>query len=263
MFVIADRINGMFKDVGAAIESKDASFIQNLAKELVGLGATALDINAARVKDLEGTLVWMAETIREVTDVPICVDTAKPNVMKAVVPKVPGAKMMNSTTADPEMAMEYIALAVENNAMLIGLTIDADGVPGNVEKRVELGAQLIALATDAGLPMEKLLIDPIMLPVKVTPQNPTHCLEAVSQIKMFSDPPPHLLLGLSNVSDGTKQTGLVDRTYVAMAIAHGLTAVFMDTRDTELMDTVITAELLLGKMVYCDSYLDAARQTTG
>ena len=46
-----------------------------------------------------------------------------------------------------------------------------------------------------------------------------------------------------------------------MAIAHGLNAVFADTRDTELVDAIITAELLLGKAVYCDSYLEAARQS--
>ena len=261
MYVIADRINGMFKDVYAAIESKDASAIQNLAKELLELGATALDINAGpKTKDPQGDLLWLAETIREISDAPLSIDTAKPDIMKAVVSQVPGKRIMNSTKADPEMAMEYIGLAVEHDASLIGLTIDVDGVPGNIEKRVELGAQIIALATDAGLPMDRLFVDPIMLPLNCTPQNPVHCLEAVAQLKKFSDPPPHLLLGLSNVSDGCTEYHLIDRTYVAMAIAHGLDAVFADTRDRELMDSVVTAELLLGKMVYCDSYLEAARQ---
>ena len=264
MYVIADRINGMFDDVNDAIESKNAGAIQEIAKQLLKAGATALDINAGRkTKDPEGTLLWLAESIREVSDAPICVDTAKPAIMKAVVPKVPGAKIMNSTKADPEMAMEYIGLAVENDSALIGLTIDAEGVPGKVEKRVELEAQIIALATDGGLTMDRLFIDPIMLPLKVTPQNPLHCLEAVSQIRTFADPPPYLLLGLSNVSDGCSSFNLIDRTYVAMAISHGLSAVFAETRDTELMDSIITAELLLGKMVYCDSYLEAARQAKG
>jgi 5-methyltetrahydrofolate corrinoid/iron sulfur protein methyltransferase len=261
MFVIADRTNGMFPDVNEAIQCRDAAAIQRLARAQLDGGATALDINAGRkVQDVQGALLWMAEAIREITDAPLCIDTAKPEIMRAVVRQVPGAKIMNSTTADPEMAVEYIGLAVENDASLIGLTIDADGVPGNVEKRVELGAQLIALASEGGLSMDRLLVDPIMLPIKVTPQNPTHCLQAISQLKAFSDPPPRFILGLSNVSDGCVATGLIDRTYVAMAIAHGLDAVFLDTRETELMDAVITAELLLGKSVYCDSFLEAARQ---
>jgi 5-methyltetrahydrofolate corrinoid/iron sulfur protein methyltransferase len=260
MFLLADRINGMFPEVNEAIQSRNAAAIQDLAKQLVQAGASALDINSGRkVADPPGALLWMAETIRKVTDVPICVDTAKRDVMKAVLPRVPGAKIMNSTKADPDMAVEYIGLAVENHATLIGLTIDAQGVPGNVEKRVELGAQLIALATDAGLPMEQLIIDPIMLPLKVAPQNPRHCLEAIVQIKTFADPPPRVILGLSNVSDGCTAFQLIDRTYVAMAIGRGLDAVFLDPREKELMDAIITAELLLNKMVYCDSYLEAAR----
>jgi 5-methyltetrahydrofolate corrinoid/iron sulfur protein methyltransferase len=261
MFVIADRINGIFREVNEAIQAKNKGAIQELAKVLINHGANALDINAGRkTTDPQGTLLWLAEAIREVSDIPISIDTAKPAIMKAVVAQVPGAKVINSTKADPDMAMEYIGLAVEHNTMLIGLTIDVDGVPGNVEKRVELGAQLIALATDGGLPMQNLLIDPIMLPVKVNAQNPTHCLQAIAQLKAFADPPPKFLLGLSNVSDGCTQVNLIDRTYVAMAIAHGLDAVFAETRDKELMDAIITAELLLGKTVYCDSYLDAARQ---
>ena len=262
MFVIADRINGIFREVNEAIQAKNKAAIQDLAKVLIANGANALDINAGRkTTDPQGTLLWLAEAIREVSDVAISIDTAKPAIMKAVVAQVPGAKVINSTKADPEMAMEYIGLAVEHDAMLIGLTIDVDGVPGSAEKRVELGAQLIALATDAGLPMPKLLIDPIMLPVKCNAQNPVHCIQAISQLKSFADPPPKLLLGLSNVSDGCTEVNLIDRTYVAMAIAHGLDAVFAETRDKELMDAIITAELLLGKMVYCDSYLDAARQS--
>jgi 5-methyltetrahydrofolate corrinoid/iron sulfur protein methyltransferase len=76
---------------------------------------------------------------------------------------------------------------------------------------------------------------------------------------MFADPPPHLLLGLSNVSQRCSNRGLINRTYLAMAVARGLDSAIMDPLDTELMDTAITAELLLGKTIYCDSFLDAGR----
>ncbi|MHC4562043.1 MAG: dihydropteroate synthase [Planctomycetota bacterium] len=262
MYVIGERINGMFVDVKEAIQAKDASVIQALATKQMAAGATALDVNAGPASgDVEGTLLWLAESIRQVSDAPLAIDVAKQDVMMSVLPQVPGAKVINSTKADPELAMEYIGLAVENQAGLIGLTIDADGVPGNIEKRVELGAQIVALAADSGLAMDKLFIDPIILPVNVAPQNPDHCLQAISQIRMFADPPPHLVLGLSNVSQRCSNRSLINRTYVTMAVAHGLDAAIVDPFDTELMDAVITAELLLGRMVYCDSFLQAARQT--
>jgi len=264
MYVIAERINGMFADVKEAIRQKDASVIQDLAARQLAAGASALDVNAGpATSDAVAALLWLAETIRQVTDAPLCIDTAKWEVMKTVLPHVKGEKIINSTKADPEAAMDYIGLAADCKAGLIGLTIDADGVPGNVDKRVELGAQIIALATEAGLPMDRLFIDPVILPVNVAPKNPDHCLQAIGQLKSFADPPPHLLLGLSNVSQRCANRSLINRTYVTMAVAHGLDSAIVDPLDTELMDAVITAELLMGRMVYCDSYLQAACQTEG
>jgi 5-methyltetrahydrofolate corrinoid/iron sulfur protein methyltransferase len=262
MFVIGERINGMFDDVKQAIRRKDAKAIQNLAKRQLEAGAKALDVNVGPASsDVQGAMMWLVESIRAVTDAPLAIDTAKWDLMAAVVPKVPGAKILNSSKADPEIAAQYLGLAKENDAAVIGLTLDADGVPGNVEKRVELGAQLITLAMDAGLTMDRLFIDPIILPVNVAPKNPTHCMQAMAQLKAFADPPPHLVLGLSNVSQRCKNRGLINRTYLAMAIAHGLDAAIMDPLDTDLMNTAVTSELLLEKMIYCDSYLEAARRT--
>jgi len=261
MYVIGERINGMFADVKAAIRAKDAKVIQGLAQRQMAAGASALDINVGpAVADGKGAMLWLVETVRRVTDAPLAIDTAKWDVMASVVPQVPGEVILNSSKADAEVAAQYIGLAVERGGGLIGLTIDAQGVPGNAEKRVELGAQLVALAMEGGLPMEKLFIDPIILPANVAPKTPSHCLAAISQIRAFADPPPHLLLGLSNVSQRCSNRGLINRTYLAMAIAHGLDAAIMDPLDTELMNTAITAELLQGKMIYCDSYLQAARR---
>jgi len=261
MYVIGERINGMFTDVKKAIRGTDAQVIKDLAKNQVAAGATALDVNVGpAVRDDEGAMLWLVEQIREVTDVPVVLDTAKWDVMRAVVPKVKGDMILNSTKADPEIAMQYVQLAVEHGAGLIGLTIDADGVPGNIDKRVELGAQLITVSMDGGLELNKLFIDPIILPVNVAPKNPGHCMEAITQISAFADPPPYLLLGLSNVSQRCNNRELINRTYLAMAMAKGLTAAIMDPFDKELMDTAITSDLLMEKMIYCDSYLEAARQ---
>lgn len=261
MYVIGERINGMFADVKQALREKDAKVIMDLAKRQVAAGASALDINVGpTVSDDKGAMLWLVEQVRAVTDVPVAIDTAKWDVMSAVVPQMGGEKILNSSKADPEIAAQYVGLAVEQRAGLIGLTIDADGVPGNVEKRVELGAQLITVAMEGGLEMDKLFIDPIILPVNVAPKNPSHCMQAIAQIRAFADPPPHLMLGLSNVSQRCSNRELINRTYLAMVVAHGMDAAIMDPLDAELMDTAITAELLLERMIYCDSYLQAARQ---
>jgi len=260
MYVIGERINGMFTDVKLAIQQQNPEVIKDLAKRQLAAGATALDVNVGpAVSDATTAMLWLVEAIREVTDAPLAIDTAKWDVMAAVIPKVPGKKILNSSKADFEIASKYVQLAAENGAGLIGLTIDADGVPGNIDKRIELGAQLITIAMEGGIEMEDLFIDPIILPVNVAPKNPHHCMQAIAQLKGFADPAPHLVLGLSNVSQRCSNRSLINRTYLAMCISMGLDAAIMDPLDTELMDTGITAELLLEQMIYCDSYLQAAK----
>jgi len=259
MYGIGERINGMFQVVKEAIREHDAQVIQELALRQVAAGADALDVNVGpAVSDAKGGMLWLVETIRAVTDVPLSIDTAKWEVMAAVVPQTPGEKILNSSKADPEIASQYVGLAVEHGAGLIGLTIDGDGVPGNADKRVELGAQLITIAMEGGLEMDKLFIDPIILPVNVAPSNPGQCLQAIAQLRLFADPPPHLILGLSNVSQRCSNRDLINRTYLTMAMAHGLDAAILDPLDRDLMEAAVTAELLLGRTIYCDAFLEAA-----
>jgi 5-methyltetrahydrofolate corrinoid/iron sulfur protein methyltransferase len=45
-----------------------------------------------------------------------------------------------------------------------------------------------------------------------------------------------------------------------MAVASGMDSAILNPEDKELMDTLITAELILNKNIYCDSYLEAYRK---
>jgi len=115
----------------------------------------------------------------------------------------------------------------------------------------------VAAAAEAGIEMPEVFIDPVILPVNVTQVTPLHVMTAIQQVRLLSDPPPKTVLGLSNVSQGTAQRSLINRTYLVMATAAGLDAAIVDPMDTELMNAVITAELLLDKQVYCDDYIKA------
>jgi len=260
MYVIGERINGMFKNVRRAIEESDKTVIQELAQAQVKAGADALDMNVGPAKaDPNEAMLWLIDTVREVTDVPLAIDTPKWAVQQAAVPRVAGQGIINSCKADLDQLEKYMELAVANDVGLVALTIDQQGVPADVERRVELGAQIATKAMETGLPMERLFIDPIILPVNVAPQQPENVAAALQQLKLLSDPPPHLILGLSNVSQNCSNRSLINQTYLVMAMTAGLDAAIMDALDTDLMNAMITTELLQEKMIYCDAFLDAYR----
>jgi 5-methyltetrahydrofolate corrinoid/iron sulfur protein methyltransferase len=118
----------------------------------------------------------------------------------------------------------------------------------------------VAACVDKGFPVEDLFLDPIVLPVNVAQAQMPDIIESIQEFRIISDPAPKTIVGLSNVSQGTCARSLINRTFLTMGISFGLDAAILDPLDKELMDAAITAELVLNKQIYCDSYLDAYRK---
>ena len=85
-------------------------------------------------------------------------------------------------------------------------------------------------------------------------------LETIAEFKIISQPSPKTIIGLSNISQGARPRSLINRTFLTMAVASGLDSAILDPNDQELMDTLITTELILNKNIYCDSFLEAYRK---
>lgn len=261
MYIIGEKINGMFKKVNQAIKERNTTYIKELAIQQIEYGADALDVNVGpeSINPLQD-MKWLITTIREVTNVPLAIDTTKPDVMEEGLKLAGEGSFINSTHADNEKLDIYVPMAKKYNAKLIALTISKSGVPQDTAGKMELVTNIIQKCLEYEYDVSNLYIDPVILPVNVAQQNAASVLEVIQQIKLVSDPPPKTLLGLSNVSQGTKYRSLIDRTYVVLALASGLDSAILNPLDRELMDAIITAELLLGKQLYCDSFLEAYRK---
>lgn len=258
MFVIGERINGMFTEVKEAIENRDKEPIKDLVRRQLESGADCLDLNVgpSRGDDIDNML-WLIEAAEEATDAPLCIDTAKTEVMEQALCAVENPAVMNSSKAIEEQLEKYVALATENDAQLIALTIDKSGVPSDVDGRVGMAATIVTKAMEGGLDMDDLYIDPVILPVNVAPKQPRRVVQALRQMKLITDPAPNFILGLSNVSQNCKERTLLNSAYVTMAIEAGLNAAIMDALDEDLVKAAITAEVLMEKHLYCDDYVNA------
>lgn len=261
MIIIGERINGMFRDVRSAIKNKDPKPIQELAKKQTECGAHYLDVNvgpAAPSKEQPDVMGWMIDAIQEVVDTPLALDNPKFDTIKVNIDRCKKPPLINSTKCGA-MLQDYIGLAVEKKSGLIALTMDESGVPNDTDGRVMHAATAVQAAMDGGLPMSDLFVDPIILPVNVDEKLPSQVLQAIEQIGLLSAEKPHIVLGLSNVSQGTKERRLINRIYLALAVSRGLDAAIIDPMDEDLVNAAITAELLMGQHIYCDSFLSAYR----
>ena len=256
MLIISERLNGLFKSVGKALDNKDKKPLQELALEQVKLGANMLDVNTGPGRDdAAGDIVWMVQTIQEVTDIPICIDTPDPNAMEAGLKAVKGKVMINSTTAEMHKMDKLFPLAAQYNADIIALTLNEKGIPNDATSRGEMALTMITKAMEHGIPTENIYLDPLILPVGAAQDQGMKVLEALDMFKTLCDPAPRTVVGLSNISNNTKERPLINRTYLIMLMAHGLDAAIMDPYDKELMNAVKTSEILLNKKLYAHDFL--------
>jgi 5-methyltetrahydrofolate corrinoid/iron sulfur protein methyltransferase len=270
MLAIGERINGMFTDVKKAIADKDKKVIQDLARTQTEAGASYLDVNVGTAAaDQQATIAWLVETIQETCQTPLCLDSQKPDVIAAGLKAADTSNgiLLNSTPlnkkSDEEVFDKYIEMAEQAGpeGKIIALTMDKNGVPQDIDTRVAIAAEIVQKAMEKGFATDRLFVDPIILPVKVpnAQAQPTNILAAIEQIKYLADPPVHITMGLSNLSQGTTQRSLINRIFLAMALSHGADSAIIDVLDEELMDVPATTEMLLNKQLYSDSYLKAYR----
>ena len=256
MILIGERINAGFKDIARAIREHDPGPIQEWARKQAAAGADYLDVNiGAASKDPED-MAWLVRVVQEAVSTPICVDSNRPEVLEAGLAALDGRPaLVNSTTAEDEKLAAIVPLAAKYDAGIIGVAMDERGSPQDVERRVENGAKIFAACIDAGIPPERIFLDPILMPIRFMQDQAVKVLEAIREYTLLSDPPPHISVGLSNICSKTKERSLITRTFLVMAMTVGLDAAICNVMDKDLLAAVATAELILNKEIYSDDYL--------
>jgi 5-methyltetrahydrofolate corrinoid/iron sulfur protein methyltransferase len=260
MIFIGERINAGFKDVKAAVINHDADVIKEWAVKQTKAGATYLDVAIGTASAKPEDLCWMIDAVQSVCETPISIDINKPLLLKEAIKICKKPPLVNSTPAIKEKMDEILPLIAEYKASVIGLVMDEQGSPKTVDKRMENAGILLENCMEHGIPSDHLFLDPIIMPLKFMQDQPTVTMEAVSQFRLFSDPPCHIVCGLSNAANGATHKKLINRIYIAMLISHGLDACILDVCDNDLVDAILTAELIMNKTIYADSYIEAFRK---
>ena len=260
MIIIGEKINSTLKSVRPAIEAYDAASIQKLAKRQAEAGADYIDVNAGMfINDEPQRLSWLVNTVQEVVDKPLCIDTPNPTALEAGLKACSGAApIINSITAEKERFNTVLPLALEYNAKIIALCMDDSGMPETGEERYAIAVRLIEQLTGAGMNPGSIYIDPLVRPVSTGPSYGIAALETIRRVKT-EYPDVHISCGLSNVSFGLPQRKLINQVFLISAMAAGMDGAILDPLDKKLMAFIAASEAVLGIDEYCIEYLDKHR----
>ncbi len=163
MILIGESINVMSKTIGPALKERNPKPIQELAKAEVETGVDYLDLNIGPARKAGDELMtWVVNTVQEVTDLPLSLDTTNPVAIEAGLKVHKGRALINSISL--ARMDEELPQAKKYNAYMIGLLWGREGMPRDANERGMIAADLMYKTGEMGIPNENILFDPIVTP---------------------------------------------------------------------------------------------------
>lgn len=295
MLCIGESLNVMSKKIGKAFKERDAKPIQEEALFQKEKGMDYIDINLGPAKkDGAELMPWVIQTVQEVVpDIPLALDTSNVDAIEAglkVYKPTAQPPLINSIMCRPERYEKMIPIAAEYGADFIALMWGPEGLPRDENERAALCVELVYAANEAGIPNEKIWVDGIVTPVNI--QQP-QIMSLLEFQKMLPDiaPGAKSTCGLSNISNGppVHLRPILNQTYMIMLDRYGMYSVISDPLDErltdiakgkrqdivelvhaamdgnapdvktlskEMADYVKTVDVILGRTLYSDSWLE-------
>lgn len=237
MILIGESIHIISKHVSDAVKERNPKVIQELAKAQADGGADYIDLNLGPAKrDPEEVTQWLVNTIQDVTDLSISVDTLNPVAMEAGLKVCKKRPLLNSASGRTDSKELMLPLAKKYNTDVVISVLTDKGCPPDIDSRIESIMDTVTHANELGIPNEDIWVDPIILPVSADQKQ---VREAVEFVGMLADLLPGVksTVGLSNVSNGTPEElrGILNRTYMVMLGRNGLYSAIADVLDVELV----------------------------
>jgi len=256
--LIGERINPTGKKkMTAALEAGDLEVVRGEAVAQVEAGADILDVNVATVIVDEVTMLpKVVQTVMDTVDVPLCLDSSNPEALEAALKVYKGKPLVNSVTGQEDSLSKVLPLIKEHKAAVIGMTVDDDGIPNDVDRRVSIAHKIVERAEKLGIPHEDIVVDCVTMTVGADARSALVTIETIRKIK--SELGVNVTLGASNVSFGLPNRGLINTTFLAIAIAAGMNCPVINV--AKVRPTVLATDLILARDKNALRYIKAQRQ---
>ncbi|MDX2441056.1 MAG: dihydropteroate synthase [Desulfobacterales bacterium] len=243
MLLIGESLNVISTKIGRAYKERDPKPIQEEALFQKEKGMDFIDINLGPAKkDGHELMPWVVQTVQEVVDdIPLALDTSNIGAIEAalkVCKEVPGKPhIVNSIMCRPERYEKMVPLAAEYNADFIALLWGPEGLPRDENERAALAVELLYFANEAGIPNEKIWVDGIVTPVNIQQPQSISLMEFQGMIQDIA-PGAKSTCGLSNISNGPPDNlrPILNQTFMVMLQKYGMHSVIADPLDDQLID---------------------------
>jgi 5-methyltetrahydrofolate--homocysteine methyltransferase len=243
--IIGEKINPTgIKKLGQALVDQSFDYVKYLAQRQVAWGADVLDVNVGHPQIDEAAIMpKVVEAILSVVDVPLCIDSNEPRILEAGLKVAPGKPLVNSVNGEDKQLSTVLPIVKDRGAAVIGMAIGNEGIPATAEGRLAAAGKIIEHAAKMGIPIEDIIIDPLVMTVGHNSHAGLVTLKSIELIK--KEYGVNMSLGASNVSFGLPDRHSVNSAFLALAIQAGVTTSITDP--IKLGNSIKAIDLLLGR----------------
>lgn len=260
--VIGERINPtgkkLFKE---ALKKGDLDYIIREAVSQVEAGADILDVNVGLPEiDEEETMVKVIEEIQSILDVPLQIDSNNPKVIEKALRIYNGKAIVNSVNGEDEILDNVLPIVKKYGAAVVGLTLDSKGIPKSAEERFKIAEKIVRKAESYGINRSDIYIDCLTLTAAAQQKEVKETLKALTLVKEKLN--VKTVLGVSNVSFGLPNRGLLNRTFLAAALATGLDLPIINPMDISMIDVINAFKVLWFQDENCENYVNVYKNSS-
>lgn len=255
--LIGERINPTGKPrMKKALREGDFDMILREGIAQQEQGAHVLDVNAGLPEiDEVRVLTTLTRELQAVTDLPLQLDSSDPAALESALRVYNGKAIINSVNGKASSMEAIFPLAKRYGGVIVALTLDEKGIPEDVEGRLAIARRILAKGAEYGFGPEDFLFDPLTLTVSTGAENARITLECVR--RLGSELHVATVLGVSNISFGLPERGLLNANFLALAIGSGLSAAIMNPHAPGMMEAYRSCCALLSMDARCENYIAA------
>lgn len=244
--VVGERINPTGKKaLQAELKEGNLDMVRTFAEEQEEGGAAILDINVGMGGiDEESMMLKVLEEVGMITSLPLSIDTSPVNVLEKALRLYPGRALVNSISAESAVMEAKLKVAHKYGAMIIALPLSDEGLPKNLDEKIENLNKILNKAYEIGFTKEDIVVDGL---VSTVGANKSAALEVIETVRYAYKNGLATTCGLSNISFGLPQRPFVNTAFLTMLIENGLTMAIMNPAQDLLMNAVYATDLLMNK----------------
>ncbi|NLC52445.1 MAG: dihydropteroate synthase, partial [Firmicutes bacterium] len=242
--IIGERINPSGKRrLQKALRQGDLDYLLREAVDQQDHGAHILDVNVGLPEiDEKAVMVKAIKEIQGVVTLPLQIDSVNPEVIEAAARIYNGRPIINSVNGEAKSMAAIFPIVKRYGCLVVALTLDEQGIPQTAEERLAIAERIIKEAAAYGIPKEDIIVDCLVLTASAQQREVQETVKALRLVKEKLG--VKTTLGVSNVSFGLPARDLLNRTFLAAALAAGLDAPIMNPLDTAMRGTVQAFDVL-------------------